>query len=133
MVAIGVGMEHAITEASHATLATDTLLLTGGGIVLWISAFLLLLMASVQRLPLARAALVYALSVAATLLVVALGALVPPLPTLAGLFLVFFALVLVDEYTWTYGRDRLLPDWRRPDSTPQAPENQTEKQESPGG
>ena len=133
VVAIGVGMEHAITEASHATLAPDTLLLTGGGIVLWISAFLLLLMASVQRLPLARAALVYALSVVATLLVVALGILVPPLPTLAGFFVIFLVLVLVDEYTWTYGRDSLLPDWRRSNSTPQTPEDRTEKQGSPGG
>ncbi len=133
VVAIGVGMEHAITEASHATLATGTLLLTGGGAVLWISAFFLLLMASVRRLPLARAAVVYALSVAATLLVVALGALIPPLATLAGVFLVFFALALVDEYSWTYGRDQLLPDGLRPEGTRQAPEERPGKRGSPGG
>jgi len=39
----------------------------------------------------------------------------PPL-TLACILLVFFALVLVDEYSWTYGRDTLLPDWRQKES-----------------
>ena len=44
------------------------LLLTGAGIVLWISAFLALLIASVQRLPLARAAAVYTAAITATVL-----------------------------------------------------------------
>jgi len=113
VVVIAIGMKYAIIEASRPTLASDTLLLTGAGIVLWISAFLALLVASVQRLPLARAAAVYAAAITATVLVIALGAFLPPPLTLDGICLVFLALVLVDEYSWTYGRDTLLPDWRQ--------------------
>ncbi len=36
--------------------------------------------------------------------------------TLAGICLIFLVLVLVDEYSWTYGRDALLPDWRQKES-----------------
>jgi low temperature requirement protein LtrA len=113
IVVIGIGMKYAIIEASHPTLAPDTLLLIGAGIVLWISAFLALLIASVQRLPVRRAAFVYAVAITATVLVIALGT-TPPL-TLGGICLIFFALVLVDEYSWTYGRDTLLPEWRHKD------------------
>ncbi len=116
VVVIGIGMKYAIIEASHPTLAPDTQLLTGAGIVLWISAFLALLIASVQRLPLARAAAVYGAAIAATLLVIVLGTFLTPPLTLACILLVFFALVLVDEYSWTYGRDTLLPDWRQKES-----------------
>ncbi len=116
VVVIGIGMKYAIIEASHPTLTPDTLLLTGAGIVLWISAFLALLIASVQRLPLARAAAVYGAAIAATLLVIVLGTFLTPPLTLACILLVFFALVLVDEYSWTYGRDTLLPDWRQKES-----------------
>jgi low temperature requirement protein LtrA len=115
VVVIGIGMKYAIIEASRPALAPDTLLLTSAGIGLWISAFLTLLIVSVQRLPLARAA-VYAVAIAATLLVLVLGTFLAPPLTLAGIFLVFLALVLVDEYSWTYGRDTLLPDWRQKDS-----------------
>ena len=113
VVAIGIGMKHAIIEASFPTLARDTLLLTGAGIALWISAFLALLIVSVQRLPLARVAAVYVAALAATLVVLALGAFLPPPLTLSCILIIFLALVLIDEYSWTYGRDTLLPDWRR--------------------
>lgn len=112
VVAIGIGMKQAIIEASRPVLAPHTLLLTGAGIGLWISAFLALLVVSVQRLPLTRAAAVYAAAIVATLLATALGVFLPPPLTLACILLVFLALVLVDEYSWTYGRDALLPDWR---------------------
>ncbi len=116
VVVIGIGMKYAILEASRPALAPDTLLLTGAGIGLWISAFLTLLIVSVQRFPLARAAAVYAAAIAATVLVLVLGAFLAPPLTLASIFLVFLALVLADEYSWTYGRDTLLPDWRQKDS-----------------
>jgi low temperature requirement protein LtrA len=119
VVVIGIGMKYAIIEASHQTLTPDTLLLTGAGIGLWISAFLALLIVSVQRLPLARAAAVYAAAIAATVVVLALGTFLTPPLTLAGICLVFVALVLVDEYSWTYGRDTLLPDWRQNESRDQ--------------
>jgi low temperature requirement protein LtrA len=119
VVVIGIGMKYAIIEASHQTLTPNTLLLTGAGIGLWISAFLALLIVSVQRLPLARAAAVYAAAIAATVVVLALGTFLTPPLTLAGICLVFVALVLVDEYSWTYGRDTLLPDWRQNESRDQ--------------
>jgi multidrug transporter EmrE-like cation transporter len=108
-------MKYAIIEASRPKLTPDTLLLTGAGIVLWISAFLALLIASVQRLPLARAAAVYTAAITATVLVIALGTFLTPPLTLAGICLIFLALVLVDEYSLTHGREALLPDWRRKD------------------
>ena len=114
---IGVGMRHAIVEALHPTLEPQTLRLIGVGVVLWLLSFLILKLANVRNLPLRRTVGTYAGAVGVTVLIMGLGAYVSPLLVLAGLTLVFVALVQLDIYSWQTGQHGGMPRRQRDGET----------------
>ena len=104
VVIIGVGMEHAIVEAAQPMLKGETLRLIGVGIVLWLVAFLVLLLANVRQLPLRRTLGTCAAVVVATGLITTFVAYLPPVVVVAALTFVFVELVLIDLYFWETGQ-----------------------------
>jgi low temperature requirement protein LtrA len=110
---IGVGMRHAIVEALHPALEPETLRLIGAGVVLWLVSFLVLQLANVRGLPLKRTIGTYAGAVGATVLVTGLGPSLPPPLVLAGITLVFVALLVLDIYSWQTGQHGGMQAWQR--------------------
>lgn len=104
VVLMGAGARQAILEAPRTALSGETIQLLGIGVVLWLVAFLMLLLVSVPNLPLRRTIGTCMGAVAATLLLAAFGAYLSPPLFLLGLVLVFVALVLVDIYSWRTGQ-----------------------------
>lgn len=99
IVAIGIGVEHAIKEAAEDHLHLATLLLLGGGIATFIAAVTVVKLASgVCRLLFARGA-----AIAAALAVAALGPLLPPIPAV-GAFL--FILAIAAWFESRFGEER---------------------------
>jgi low temperature requirement protein LtrA len=114
---VGVGMRHAIVEALHPTLEPQTLRLIGVGVVLWLLSFLILQLANVRNLPLRRTVGTYAGAVGATVLIAGLGAYVSPLLVLAGLTLMFVALVQLNIHSWQTGQHGGMPRRQRDGET----------------
>lgn len=106
IVMTGIGMEHAIVEASDPALHEDTLWLLGAGIVLWLVSFLVLVLASVPRLPYGRAIALCVGAVVATVLIIALGANLQPSLVLLGIAAVLVALPVLNPYSSAAGRYR---------------------------
>ncbi len=117
VVIIGVGMRHAIVEATQPTLDAEALRLISLGVVLWLVAFLVLMLANVRNLPLRRTVGTYAGTVGVTALITGLGAYVSPPLVLAGLTLMFVALVQLDVYSWGSGQDGGVPSRQRDGAT----------------
>ncbi len=94
IVAIGIGVEHAIKEVSEAQLHMPTLILLGGGVAVYLTAITTIrLVSNIRRLVFMRIA-----SIAASLLVLYFGQFTPPVPTITALYLILGAAV------WLEGR-----------------------------
>jgi low temperature requirement protein LtrA len=117
VVVIGVGMRHAIAEAAQPTLDAETLRLVDLGVVLWLVAYLVLMLANVRNLPLRRTVGTYAGTVGVSVLITGLGAYVSPPLVLAGLTLMFVALAQLDVYSWGSGQHGGVPSRQRDGAT----------------
>jgi hypothetical protein len=102
IVAIGIGVEHAIKESGDEHLHLPTLLLLGGGVAVYIAAISIVKLASgVYRfLPLR------ALAVGVSLGIAAAGGLLPPIAVVAGLLLVLGAGIWL-EHRFAGDRERV--------------------------
>ena len=109
VVAIAVGMEHAIVEASEPTLHGETLRLITVGIVLWLVSFLGLIAVNVRQFPVLRAVATCLGAAVATVLITAFGAYMPPVLVTAALAFVFVALTLIAIYSWEAERPSAPP------------------------
>lgn len=84
IVAIGIGVEHAIKEVGDAHLHLPTLALLGGGIAVYLAAITIIkLVSGVCRFVLVRTA-----AIALSLAILYLGEFLPPLPVVGAMFLI---------------------------------------------
>lgn len=94
IVAIGIGVEHAIKETGDEHLHLPTLALLGGGIATYLAAITVVKLAA----GVCRLLFVHAAAISASLLLIYLGGLLPPLPVIGAFFLVLVSGV------WLEGR-----------------------------
>ncbi len=66
-----------------------------------------------RGLPLRRTIGTYAGAVGATILITVLGGALPPPLVLAGITLLFVALLVLDIYSWQTGQHGGMPAWKR--------------------
>ncbi|HZC85285.1 MAG TPA: hypothetical protein VE194_12710, partial [Rubrobacter sp.] len=95
----------------------EALRLIGLGVVLWLVAFLELMLANVRNLPLRRTVGTYAGTLGVTVLITSIGAYFSPPLVLAGLTLMFVALVQLDVYSWGSGQHGGEPSRQRDGAT----------------
>lgn len=100
VVVAGVGLEHAIIEASEPMLLVKTLMVLGVGLTLWLLAFLVLQRVTVPQRPLRWLLGPYVTIIVATALLVASGAYVPPLFVLGGLLAVLALTKISQMHYW---------------------------------
>lgn len=93
IVALGIGVEHAIKETSDARLHLPTLALLGGGIAAYLAAITIVKLAS----GVCRLLFVHIAAITAALLIIYLGLYLPPLPVVALFLLVLVAGVWLED------------------------------------